>query len=413
MPPSREPSFLVRRASDGPNLTLIFVAIVGGIIVLALLIGVLLLPLLRRRKQSTQQSASRLGHKHTASDASATSLLYPRPLWTATGDGYPINDYPRSSFDHMQERNGSTDSLDTVKPTHNEKFCVPSADTDTTPFISEPHPSKRDLPPLTIPSTLPHVPSLPIPVTSPYEDDSRPSSAASDSSDSLYSQASAPSHISSFPMPPMTPQYTHLYETGVVPARSDTVVVGKLLKERAKRNPNKIGRSVSRIERVGSIKAADDSDQDDDAEQPQPRPVRPRRSKSKRRALVPMGSLAEGSESGSPPSSSRGVPALPPPTLLATSWANNETSPPPRPLSLLPPRTSSRPENLTLHMYSRSLDGHVQVGEGGTPEGLHAHRGGGERGVPRAHVRQYSAERALDVTHPAGRKVSTHGLIGG
>ncbi|KAF5374651.1 hypothetical protein D9615_009005 [Tricholomella constricta] len=427
MPPSMEPGLLVRRSDEGPNSVLIIAAVVGGLLLIAIAV-VIAVYLARRNRNGSQasQRSNRLRHKHTASDVSAASLLYPRPYWRTPTDGYAPHGYSRPSFERLHDRNCSTDSVATVKPMHDEKFSVPPA--NTVPFLAETsRPPQGSHSPLFIHPPALHVSANSVIPDSPYA--LAPPIARSDSSESLYSQASAPSRKSSFFFPPFTPRYTHPPEEEEA-AEPDTQTIGKLLKERAKRNPNKISRSVSRIERAGSIKAAEDDDDDDNVVDgnegtTQPlRPLRSRRSKSKRKAATPLVTVVEGSDPGaSPPSSSRGgltlavnrqwdveVPAPPPATHLATTCVHNELSPP-RPQSLFIPRTSSGPQN-PMHTSSRSLDGPAEI-QGAGWNGRPSQPINAGSAPPRAHVRRESAERTLDVMHPMGRAMSTHGSIRG
>ncbi|GLB37876.1 hypothetical protein LshimejAT787_0409270 [Lyophyllum shimeji] len=340
MPPHPAPH---SEASHGLTFVIIFVSVAGGLLAIFLALSICLLLRGKARKTASQPSSARFGHKLTTSDASAASLLHHTTHWNGTEDTYGPNDDRRTSSDHVHERNGSSDTVATVKPDQDGRSAAPP--TDTAPLMSEVrHSPKRDLPPLTIPSDIPRLSSHHASPDSP--DVSAPSPAPSDSSDSIsiYSQASVRSTVFRTPLPPMVPQYTHVHvdeeeKNAAAPVRSDTVVIGKLLKARAKRNTNRISRSVSRIERMGSIRDAADAeaqeafDADDGAEQQSSRLVGPRRwGRSKRKTgspVVPMGSES----GGSPPSSSRGLAgassaASPPATLHNASWVDEQSFPP-------------------------------------------------------------------------------------
>ncbi|KAG6853068.1 hypothetical protein C0991_007138 [Blastosporella zonata] len=257
MPPPT-PSETPSSANDLTQHTNIIIAIsatIGGIILVVS--SLTLYVILKRRGRKLQGSI--FGHRHTRSDASSASLLRPAPHWG-------VDQLPPPQFDpfilpsELQRRNESTESVATIKPQDDSKIKTLYTSSSNSP------PHTPPLSPLSIPSRILYSPPRP------YSPES--SSAASASSASLYSQLSAasteivnPSPRPQTPsprlLPPMVPQYAHIRtDDADLPTRADTRVIGKLLKKRAKQNERKLTRSVSKIERMGSIRPAFDDDDD-------------------------------------------------------------------------------------------------------------------------------------------------------
>ncbi|KAG6901310.1 hypothetical protein C0995_013880 [Termitomyces sp. Mi166 len=270
---------LSKRSTIDSNIILIIILVIimGALVITA---AIILFVVLKRTR-----SVSR--HSRNLSDSSAVSLLRQKPQWREESFAPPL-DHARISS-NMIHHNDSTDSLATILPPKSEPVEIQSR--EATPLLSSDlRPPKPILPPLSIPS---YVPSRP-------EQSAAASSQGSASSESLYSQPSASaSHIATpserkppLPrlLPPVVPQYAHIRpDTTDVLMRADTRMIGKLLKERAKRNERKPTRSVSRIERAGSIKPLfdfDDSDEDSESMN------RPRRSKIKNSSAVVPGPAA-------------------------------------------------------------------------------------------------------------------------
>ncbi|KAG5649913.1 hypothetical protein H0H81_001518 [Sphagnurus paluster] len=293
-----------QHSSKGPNLVVILAAVLGGLALLSAAAAVAYI-LLRRKHTQPHPGPGRFRHKHVSSDTSA-QISFLRPNLNNTEDVWTA-DYPtRDSFnDRLHTHNHSTDSVATVRPGLDEKFSVPPiAPQQTSSFMSESS-ERHALPPLIIPaSSISTNPSI---RDSVYAADV--SSVASDSSESLYSQPSASSHrpTSVMLLPAMVPRYHQPNEAesgATTPQRSDsTRLVGRLLKERARRNRNQIERSASHIERSGSIRASgDDGLEGEDMESVEHGPPTTRR-KSMKRAPTPLVSVAEGSESAASPTS--------------------------------------------------------------------------------------------------------------
>ncbi|KAH0588443.1 hypothetical protein H2248_004288 [Termitomyces sp. 'cryptogamus'] len=257
-PPLNSIDLLSKRSTNDPNTTLLIISgIIGGASIVISAI-ILIVVVVKRRSSVT------LRHSRNLSDDSATSLLQPKPQWRNQPFIPPL-DHSLLPSDKIHSNN-STDSLATILPSQREE--VEPQFTEVIPLLSSdlpaPEPAltpKPTLPSLSIPSYFQHSMTAPSP--------------GSGSSQSLYSQPSAStSHVASpverKPTPvrlsaPLVPQDAYIRpDTANVPTRTNTHRIGKLLKERAKRNERKSTRSTSRIERAGSIKTAFDSDDSDD-----------------------------------------------------------------------------------------------------------------------------------------------------
>ncbi|KAG6918250.1 hypothetical protein DXG01_015624 [Tephrocybe rancida] len=285
MPPSTPSTTPATQSHDVPNILVIVVlSVLGGVL---FVMGLTTLFITLRNRNLRSQHSS-LGHRHTRSDASSASLLPPKSqLWNA-GSSPELLFHPFVPPEELQKHNESTDSLMTVMPARNEKLETPSRDTfSQLPSTFPPH--KPALAPLSIPPPSSFAQSRSI--HSPDASSSSSSPASSDS-ESLYSQPSASSaHTVTFrtqQLSPMIPQYAHVRtDSADVPTRANTRLIGKLLKKRARQNERQLTRSISRIERAGSIKPTfDDEDELESVLETIRRPTRS--SKSRRKPAVAL-----------------------------------------------------------------------------------------------------------------------------
>ncbi|KAG6826564.1 hypothetical protein H0H92_015297 [Tricholoma furcatifolium] len=270
--PSATPTKVPESKSSSDSGIIIIVVVVGS---LALIATILALFFILRRNSKSQRP--RTGHNRNRSDASDFFLLSSEAQ--TRGNKYSSSGaHPSVPPALLYKRNDSADSLVTMRGLYDDYETPSLSIRPTGPSLPSPPSEKPIL------SIQPH--HLP-PVDFP-DDQSHTSTPKSAESISLYSQPSAtPTRItlSSFPpvpqqslpplppLPPLTnpsrlakPRHTEDVETSA-PVRSDTRVIGKLLKTRAKqRNQRKPTRSISRIERKGSIRPVDDSDDTDEEE---------------------------------------------------------------------------------------------------------------------------------------------------
>ncbi|KAG5641599.1 hypothetical protein DXG03_004663 [Asterophora parasitica] len=361
MPPSTDPIALARRSDDSDNLTGILIpVIVGGLGLIAIATSCIV-SFARRNRRVVQpeeypQVQNRFEYKASDSSGAFDLLLYPSDPWKeAESDYIPPRHYPGPSFHPQHEQNKNTGDSTTVI---DEKLSVPPIHFPpiATASAYTPDPRRRSLSPLIIPPPL-YAPVSSATRESPYV------SAHSDSTESVYSQASAAlSRRNTSIIPPIIRRFTQIgqqQDEESATSQADMQTVGKLLKERAKRNPNKIYREVSRIERSGSITSytLDEDDSGDDSVGPL-RPVHSKRSRSKKK-VTSLVTVTEGSDTGSPsPSSSRvpvatdrakewdtvdfEVPAPPPATHAPAAWTQIQVAPQ-RPLSF--PAFLTTPQN--------------------------------------------------------------------
>ncbi|KAG6834783.1 hypothetical protein H0H93_007403 [Arthromyces matolae] len=287
MPPSAS---LAKTSSQKTNIIMITVfGVLGATIVLIVLIKLIMVVIgciVNPRRHTETNHVSMPRQSRAGTDVTATSLLRTSAKFLGPEDE-PFTPPPKhTSISSDKENRSRVDSTSTMPPPQYEaisiepKEAVPSVHSTQVPaFGIEP------LSPLTPPATLPPkepravLAPISIPARSPYsplrqvQSPSSPQSADSgDSDESIYSQPSRSTTPNihrplSLPvtLPPMEPQYSHIrIELEDAPQRADTRVIGKMLKERAKKNKKRIDRKVSRIERMGSIKSlAEDSDDEE------------------------------------------------------------------------------------------------------------------------------------------------------
>ncbi|KAG6897994.1 hypothetical protein C0992_007483 [Termitomyces sp. T32_za158] len=268
-------NLLEKRSTNGSNDAIIISAVVGGVFVTTAVI-VLYVILTRRASRASSN------HQHTRNLSNTSAPL----LKSKSHHGTELVAPPLKHF------HPPSDNIHYKIVTHSPSTSRPYQYGEVEPrsrvamsVISSRLPAaKPSLSSLSIPSQSPQIPTINIP----------PSPT---SSESLYSQPSASTYRiltthrerktpSPSLLPPMVPQYAYIRPETADLSRTYEHDIGKMLKERAKRNARKSTRDVSMIEHAGSVESASDSETSDEESEFVRRPRR-FQSRSSVNVLVP------------------------------------------------------------------------------------------------------------------------------
>ena len=328
-----------RSTSSRPNVGIIAASIAGGVVI-ALLFASIVAVIWRRFRRPRHETrhethvhnvsveqgrksleSSEFGehksyHHRTFSDVSMSPPPDSKPRWLYTQTEPQQYQASVSSHSHhtsyypVAEHDGQAELQRFVEPLSN-----------ATPFMREAMTPQltpgRFLPPLVIPSS-PLIPTSNYISTNPAatiealdSGASTPTSTASNSSESVYSQPSASTHmhhvVSNFSPPPPVPSLPPYLQTQDLQPqqpvqRFPTRVIGHLLKSRARQSsdtgPSRSLSKISRIERSNSIiSVPSPTDTTADSIPSAPSRTRPVRQKSRKGKHVPMEPLVEAPDS--------------------------------------------------------------------------------------------------------------------